>query len=71
MPFIQFDENEDRPNSGRQVFQIQVRLEQEPRLRSILAKIKDADGFRSCMNNNVWTLEMQTLVTTNGDMEVK
>ena len=71
MLFIQFDENEDRPNSGRQVFQIQVRLEQEPKLRSVLAKIKEADGFRSCMNKNAWTLEMQSAVTTNDDMEVK
>ena len=33
MPWVDLKEGEDRPNSGRMVFQIQIKAEHEPRLR--------------------------------------
>ena len=71
IPFIQWEEDEVRPNNGRQAFVIQVKLEQEPRLRSTLKEMKDTNGLKNHLYRTVWTIEMQSTITDNDAMFVR
>ena len=71
LSFRKCEERKQRPNIDRQVFVIQVKQEQEPRLRSLMTETKDTSSLNKHLCKTAWTMEMQTSMRDDDNMEVK
>ena len=71
MPWVVIKEGENRPDSGRMVFVIQIKAEQEPRLRQILTELKDTSRLGIYLGKHAWTMVMQVPVREGDDMATK
>ena len=71
MPWVVIKDGENRPNSGRMAFVLQIKAEQEPRVRQILKELKDTSCLGRYLGKNAWSMEMQASVGGNDDMAAK
>ena len=71
LPWTNTQEGETRIDSGRMVFVIQIKAEQEPRLRQILMELKDTSCLGLHLGKHAWTMEMQAPIRDGDDMATK